>query len=462
MARVFTILLLISTLLYHGQAEKLYSVADLKYDIAFLKQKLEVHHPNLYLYTDKKIIDSVFDRLTNSITEPMTEWEFYKHITIVSSVIKDGHTIILPSSYTTAYHNTNSKFLPYKLRLIGNCLFTEMVLTGNSTIQEGAEITAINGQDAQTIIHQLTERQVRDGYNETYPAWIINNYFREYYSYIYGHPAEFTIQYRINNTNFETTVAGLSKDSISYYRQLKYSDQVSVNQPNGGIVFQIFPNSDYAKLTIKDFHGSVLRKEYHQNFKTEIKKAFQQLTDKKIDHLILDLRNNQGGDVKYGVYLLSYLLQQNFCVVEQYYHVLHKTSTYQLVKTNGEEAGVHKPKDRSFKGKLYVLINGGSFSNSGIVASALKQYGRATFIGNETGGSNKVLAGWTKDYSLPNTKIHIEAPTKQFMLNEKLPLTGHGTMPDYEINEVIEDVLNKQDKALDLVVKLLTDQKKGR
>lgn len=461
MTKIFAILLLISTLSY-GQTEKKYSVADLKSDIAFLKQKLQDNHPNLYLYSDKKIIDIVFDSLTNSITEPLTELEFYKHITIISSFIKDGHTIILPSSHTTAFHNANSKFLPYKLKLIDNHLFIEMILTSNNTISEGAEIASINDVDTKTIIKQLTERQVRDGYNETYPSWIIDNYFREYYSYIFGHPNEFSIQYKINNASFLTTIQALTKDSINYYRQQKYPDKTNLKKPNDGIVFKKFSNPDYAILTIKDFHRYVLKKEYKQDFETEIAKAFKQINDEKIDNLILDLRNNQGGDIKYGVYLLSYLLHQDFRVVEQYYKVSNNSSNYQLVKTSGEELGVHKPNVNNFNGQLYVLINGGSFSNSGIVATTLKQNGKAVFIGKETGGCNKVLAGWSNDYSLPNTNIHIEIPTKQFMLFESFPLTGHGTMPHYEINEMLEDILNDKDKAKDFGVKLINDKKNDR
>jgi len=461
MAKIFAILLLISTLSY-GQTEKKYAVDDLKSDIAFLKQKLQDNHPNLYLYSDKKIIDNLFDSLTNAISVPMTELEFYKHITIISSVIKDGHTIILPSPYTTTYYSTNSKFLPYKLRLIDNHLFSEMVLTSNNSIAEGAEITAINAVESKEIIKQLTERQVRDGYNETYPTWIIDNYFREYYSYIYGHPNEFSIQYKINNASFQTTIQALANDSINYYRQQKYLDKTNLKKANEGIVLKTFLIPDYAILTIKDFHHNVLKKEYKQDFETEIAKAFKQINDAKIDNLILDLRNNQGGDIKYGVYLLSYLLHQDFRVVELYYKVSNETSNYQLVKTSGEELGVHKPKKDNFKGQLYVLINGGSFSNSGIVATTLKQYGKAIFIGNETGGSNRVLAGWTNEYSLPKTNIHIEIPTKQFMLLENLPLTGHGTMPDFEISETIEDILSNKDKVKDFAIKLIADKKNGR
>lgn len=456
MTKLLFLLVLITPSIF-GQTEKKYTVSELNNDLVFLKQKLEKNHPNLYLYTSKQTLDVAFDSLSNSLKEPMTELEFYKHMSIISSIIKDGHSIILPSNSTTSYHNANSKFLPYKLKIINQSLFVEMVLTNNNAITEGAEILGINGVDSKTILHQLIERQVRDGYNETYPTWIIDNYFREYYSYIFGHPTQFIIDYKVNNILQTATILAVSKDTINYLKQTKYPNKISLKKANDGIVYVENSDANVATLTIKDFHKAVLRKEYQQDFKLEVQSAFERLSNSKISNLVLDLRNNQGGDIEYGVYLLSYLLKDTFKVVDQYYKVT--STTYQLSKCSGEALGKHLPSNNTFKGKLYVLINGGSFSNSGIVASALKFYNRAIFIGSETGGNSKVLAGYIDEYTLPNTKIHIEIPTKQFMLKEKLPLTGRGTMPDYVVNETIDDVLSNTDVQKEFVIKLITERK---
>lgn len=457
MTRLFLLFFFISSVSF-GQTEKKYSIEELKNDLVALKQKLESDHPNLYLYSNRQSIDKTFDSLTAALQEPMTVLEFYKHITILSSIIKDGHTIILPGSRTTAYHNANSRFFPYKLKIINHSLFVEMVLTGHNDIPEKAEIIKINGVDANTILQQLTERQVRDGYNETYPLWIIDNYFREYYSYIFGHPVQYSIDYRINTMERTATVAALSKDSISYFRQLKYPNKPAGRKPGEGIIYNENPADNYATLTIRDFHKNILKKEYQQDFKTEIQNAFEQLNASNIQNLILDLRNNQGGELEYGVYLLSRLLQENFKVVDQYYKVASGTA-YQLTKASGEESGMHQPNEINFSGKLYVLINGGSFSNSGIVATTLKQHNRAVFVGNETGGNNKVLAGYINEFTLPNTNIRVDIPTKQFMLSESLPLTGHGTIPDYEIKETIDDVLTNKDPQKEFIIKLIQNKK---
>ncbi|CAN5844833.1 S41 family peptidase [soil metagenome] len=426
---------------------------ELRADVDYLQLKLESNHPNLYLYTAKPSIDLLFDSLKRSIQGPMSELEFYKHITIISSVIKDGHTIILPAKSTMDQHNKISKFFPYKLIILGGKLYVDMVCTTDSTILPAAEILKINNLASAEIIEQLMKRQVRDGNNLSYPTWILSNFFRGYYSFIFGHPEEFKIEYMQHETIRTSIIRGLPNDSIAYYRKLRYPNRTNEKRPGEGISIKFSAENKYAILTIKDFHDDILRKEYRQNFKEVISEYFQELNNKAVSNLILDIRDNQGGDIPNGVKLLSYLIDKPFTILQSYYEVDGSGNSYTLKKTTGQSLGIHKPAENVFKGKLFILINGGSFSNSGIVAACLKRNGRGVFIGEETGGSNKILAGYSKDYKLPNTGIQLEIPARQFLLDDVIQLTGHGTMPDYPVQPTltINDVVLKV--AVDMILK---------
>ncbi|MEO7176672.1 MAG: S41 family peptidase [Saprospiraceae bacterium] len=420
------------------------SVDQLRTDLQYLKKNLESHHPNLFLYCSKERLDHVFDTLSNTIKQPLTELQFYKHITILSSIIKDGHTVMLPSVAGTDLHNSQSNFLPYHISLIDNRLYFDLVCTSDNLIPIESEILSINGSSSAEIIQTLSARIVRDGNNTTYPMWILSQYFREYYSYFFGHPDLFTIEYKTKNVKNLVVIKALPKDSISFYRQSRYPSRLKEPKANEAITLKISPDNKVATLTIKDFHNAILKKMYHQNFKKSIDAIFEDLQRLGTPNLILDLRDNQGGDIPNGQYLLSYLLKNPFTVVQSY----RKVQNGVLKECSGQSLGMFKPKNNAFKGKLIVLINGGSFSNTGIVAACLKRYNRATFIGEETGGSNKVLAGYTKDFSLPNTRIRIQIPTRQFMLDETLPLLGHGTMPDHLLERSLSDVIDDMDGVM--------------
>jgi len=439
-----------------GQAnnkETLFTTYELKADLQYLRSKLENNHPGLYLYTEKSIIDKAFDSLENTISNPLTELEFYKHITVISSIIKDGHTILLPGIKTSDYHNQNSKFLPYHFTMLNNKLYADMVYTNDRSIQAGSEIISINHVEASDIIKQLIERQVRDGNNLSYPTWILSNYFRQYYSFIFGHPETYTISFKINEQTNDATIKALTKDSIYYYRQKAYPNKSFSNLPNEGIQLKIDTAKNYALLTIKDFHNDVLKKEYKQDFEKTIASYFEQINASKAENLVIDLRNNQGGDIENGVFLLSYLFDKPFAVVKEYFCV----ENYQLQHCNGPSLGLHKPKSNNYKGKLFVLVNGGSFSNSGIVSSCLQVNKRAIFIGQETGGNPNVIAGFIKNINLPNTKIQVQIPTKQFVITDKINNNGQGLMPTQLVIPKLADILDGKDTELDYTINLISN-----
>ncbi len=462
--RILAILLIIfiSFISLFGQSvnksEAAFTIEQLKTDFKYLRNKLERNHPSLYLYTQKLILDQVFDSLENSLSKPMTQLEFYKQITVISSIIKDGHTIILPGTKMTDYYNTNSKFLPYHFAILNNRLYVDMVCTNNHSIPLGAEIIRINDVDANEIIKQLSERQVRDGNNLTYPIWILSNYFREYYSYMYGHPENYLINYKVEAGSHIATIHALSKDSIYYYRHVRYPAKLFSKLPNEGIKLKIEKDKNYAVLTIKDFDNKVLKSAYKQNFKNEMTAIFEQVDNSKVENLILDLRNNQGGDIENGVFLLSYLLDKPFAVVQEYFKVKHS----QLQQCKGPSLGLHKPRSNHFEENLYVLINGGSFSNSGIVASCLKANKRAIFIGEEMGGNPDVIAGFIKNIQLPNTKIRVQIPTKQFIITSKEKNSGQGIMPTHIVEPTLEDILEDKDTALNFAIDLISKLNTGR
>ena len=123
-----------------------------------------------------------------------------------------------------SYHDSFSKFLPYKLIVYENKLYVDRVLTYENSVLRGSEIISINNISSKEIISELKKRLVRDGNNQTYPSWILSNYFRNYYSFSYGHPTDFKIEYLQRDATGTVMIKALSKDSISYYNIRNYQE----------------------------------------------------------------------------------------------------------------------------------------------------------------------------------------------------------------------------------------------
>src|SRR5262249_34499341 len=154
------------------------------------------------------------DSLYGSITTPLTERQFYNSVTLLNEKIKDGHTMFLPGEDAMNYSNTHGGFFPFYVFITGEKLFINMNCSADTTISEGSEILSINDKPAKEVLDFLLARQIRDGYNTTYPLWILNTYFKSYFAFSFGQPDSFEIFYKDNGSDKTTVIRALSNDSI--------------------------------------------------------------------------------------------------------------------------------------------------------------------------------------------------------------------------------------------------------
>ena len=133
--------------------------------------------------------------------------------------------------------------------------------------------------------------------------------------------------------------------------------------------------------------------DYNQrNAATDVKKELEQLKQKNVKGIILDLRNNGGGSLKTVVEMAGYFIKEGPVV---------------QVKSTGGKKEVLKDIDPSivWGGPLVILVNEFSASASEIIAAALQDYKRAIILGsNQTFGKgtvqnifdlNKMITGGT-------------------------------------------------------------------
>jgi len=113
----------------------------------------------------------------------------------------------------------------------------------------------------------------------------------------------------------------------------------------------------------------------------------------------------------------------------------------------------------NFKGNVYVLINGGSFSATCILASNLKGSQRAVFVGEETGGAfNGTVAGKMTVLTLPGSKLNVRFGLALIQPHYKTDIEGRGIFPDIEIKPTLKDRI----KGKDTEIKWILDDIKGR
>ena len=108
----------------------------------------------------------------------------------------------------------------------------------------------------------------------------------------------------------------------------------------------------------------------------ELRKHIVDLQAQGMKGLILDLRSNPGGSLKESQDISSLFITQDLVVYLKY--------------KNGQETRYNRTLKNLGDFPLIVLVNGGSASASEIVTGALKDYKRATIIGQKTFGKGIV------------------------------------------------------------------------
>lgn len=154
--------------------------------------------------------------------------------------------------------------------------------------------------------------------------------------------------------------------------------------------------------------------------------------------LILDLRNNPGGYLDTAIAMASAWVKDGPVVVEQF-----GEGKRQEYFANGN--------DSLSRFKTVVLINGGSASASEIVAGALRDYKKATIVGEQSYGKGSVqtLRDLSDGSALKVTVAKWLTPGGDF-INDK------GISPDLQV-KLSKDDLNKNldpqmKKALELIL----------
>ena len=184
--------------------------------------------------------------------------------------------------------------------------------------------------------------------------------------------------------------------------------------------------------------------------------------------MILDLRDNGGGADELGKELLSYFVAEPF----QYYDdLIVNARQFQCQKFAGEREslpaelferlpsgkfrmvkhpnwGINPPKSPRFTGKIFALINGGSFSTTSEFLSHVHDRKLATFIGEESGGGYYGnTSGPGLEVTLPNTKLKLRLPLLTYYVHVGGKHdAAHGVIPDVGVHYSIDDYIEGRDK----------------
>ncbi len=453
----------------------------LREDFRVFRLALEEGHAGLYRYTPKKELDGQFEAVEKSLTMPLTEIEFFRLLAPLVGNINDGHTRIY---FSTALENDlqgQPVLFPFKLRFIGGKAYLFRNYSENGDLVMGSELLSVNKKPVAEIIDLMLPLVTRDAHVETarFRRMESTTLFGNLYTALFGPTATFTIAYKEPGSEDVRIVdiKGIPPRDLNGVFARRYPDAAAQLPP-----IQLEWKEEIPVLTVRTF-GSGPYQSAKISYPTFLRDTFKELQDKGTRHLVIDLRDNGGGDDAYGKILFAHLMDKPF---DYYRHLRMNQAEYSFFKytnvpperaklpanqfkkndegtydlTFHPNLGVQQPIPPVFQGKVYVLINGNSFSGTGECTSLIHYHKKAVFIGEECGsGYYGNTSGFMPELTLPNTKLRVRIPLLLYTMAVSGYPEDRGIIPDYPVAPSIKDLLEGRDPAMEFTIELINKDK---
>jgi C-terminal processing protease CtpA/Prc len=122
--------------------------------------------------------------------------------------------------------------------------------------------------------------------------------------------------------------------------------------------------------------------------------------------------------------------------------------------------GIKSPAENNFKGNVFFLIDGRSFSASAEFAAVARSNNRGLFIGEETGGGYYGnTSGDEKNITLPNTNITVRIPMVKYVSAvKKAKYSDRGVIPDYISFPDLDYFIQHSDIQLEYALKIANNK----
>lgn len=426
-------------------------------------------HPGFYRYTPKDEFDNLIDSTITTISDSLTELDYYRRMKPLFAKIGCLHTgVSLSKKYQDHLDNT-STLIPIEVFIDSNSkVFVAKNYDTHNDIQIGSEIVAINGRSTIEILNLLLSAIPSDGFNQTEKILLLNHRFSFWYQSVIEVAQTFKLETNKDGVVKNVELNGVSKNVFPTLKSLEtnYTKPLEFEIANGTGILKIHT---FAKSSFKD-NG--------QKFKKYIKATFKEIENTGIKNLIIDLRYNTGGTDGNAALLASYFFDQPF----RYWDKIEVTETIAkeikglnrlfYKKPKKVENSFHwrktwltkefdyyetqKPAKNNYKGKTYILTNGLCLSSCSDLVAILSHNKKAIVIGQESGGGFQGnTSGMMPNAAIP-TGLQVTVPLQRYT-NAVDPNKnfGRGTIPDFDVSPTFDNWVSKKDVEMEFALRLI-------
>jgi hypothetical protein len=211
-----------------------------------------------------------------------------------------------------------------------------------------------------------------------------------------------------------------------------------------------------------------------ERFKGFLRVSFGTMKERGISRLIIDIRENGGGNSSLDDEFMQYISGTPFRIFEKAtikvseevlsWHRDWIDSAKQVAGITYETPDIDLTPLREnplrFSGDCILLTGRGTFSSAAAFASAFRCYHAGLIVGEETGGIT-VCYGDLFTFTLPRTGFGFGVSRKKFV-NACGVDDRRGVIPDYTVGSSVDDERSGRDAVLDFAMELMRRSGSGR
>ncbi len=481
----------------NNQPPKTLTLAQQQEDFKIFRGSLTEIHVGLNWFIGEKDLSDLFDKTYNSLTENTPTENYYLKLRLIMASIKHGHGGINFSqeegvNYRLSSLAKSKKFLPFTIRIIDKRVFVATNCSSNENLTTGTEILSVNGESVGKLLEKFLPLMFANGQNESFKLANLQYYYQFHYLYQLTHrdAENFNIEAIPYNSKKKQTFAVEGEQPQIISDRFEKITGKGISKYNGLLEYRVIDEKNkIAYLKIGSFYKGLA-----ENYEQFLDKTFTEIKQAGIKHLIVDVRQNEGGGE--GFWQMAYTYTTGNALTEtngllsvkgdkfSYFKYVENPSPELTVFANNPYAVIDKTADgrfrlkpqfksqddainysappNAFSGKLYVLAGGITFSAGTAYVSTvryeLRKKGQfVKFVGEEPGddfNSGVGSGGTSAMVVLPNSKIKVSIPLLgggdvPYLNKEKV------VIPDYRVLPTAKDLVNGSDTELNFTIDLI-------
>jgi hypothetical protein len=448
-------------------------------ELRILKRGLADLHAGLYRYQTPEQFEAVFSQAEAQVADGSDATEMYLIATRITAAVRCGHTWTNPLNQGPSMQRTLAALpaLPLRVRLLEQRLL--VTASADPQVPVNAELLSIDGRSPAALIAGFMPYLRADGSNDGKRLSQLDSNSNggamdRLLPLLYPPGANgYTLRFRPRGGAVrEITVAAMTASERE--RLL-----IAAATPAEDTAWRFNIDGDTATLTLPTFafwNGGF-------DWNGFLARSFATLEERNIPHLILDLRQNEGGDDAIGRALMAHVIAAPLTIPATRAESAYERVPYDLARyldtwdfsffdrtgqvIRGEsrnwqlreqaEDRVIAPVAHPYRGRV-ALLTGPRMSSAGyIIARDFKASGAATLIGRETGGNLRGLNGGQLAWMvLPLSGVSIDIPLISGFAKTAQP--DRGVLPDIAVRTRLEDVAAGIDPDVVAAKRWLTKQ----